>query len=205
MIKRLLRPIKHRLVLARKRLVHRLSPLFGWDLPMETEDRFWLEQRIFPYLLARPEYRRILFVGIAYYTKHYERLLPGVEFWTMDPDRERRPFGAVRHATDILQHLDRYVPAGFFDAIIVNGVIGWGLNEPAEIEKAYAICHQGLRQDGLLVVGWCDMPHLRCLPPHESESLKAFAPYPCSAIGGSVMQTDTPNRHTYSFFRKPGG
>ena len=203
LLRPVVRPLKRRLRQTKKTLIHWIGPLFNWDLPMETEDRFWLEQRAFPYFQARPEYRRVLFVGVAYYTKHYGRFFTDQEFWTIEPDREQRRFGSQRHITDVVQHLPLYVPDDFFDLIVLNGVIGWGLNDPDDIEEAYAACHRSLRSGGILLVGWCDQPHLRCLPPKESQSLKAFEPYAFPPFGGAELLTDTHNRHTFNVFVRP--
>ena len=65
-----------------------LSEIFGYGvilvrnalgLPnrMPTPDRDTLEKVILPSYAARPDIKMVLFVGCAWYTHHYEQMLPG--------------------------------------------------------------------------------------------------------------------------------
>ena len=56
---------------------------------MRTLDRDTLEQVILPAYAARADIKTVLFVGCAWYTRHYEGMLPGRVYWTIDPDRGR--------------------------------------------------------------------------------------------------------------------
>ena len=64
---------------------------------MHTPNRDTLEQVILPAYAARPDIKTVLFVGCAWYTQHYERMLPGRVYRTIDPDPWKKRFGARRH------------------------------------------------------------------------------------------------------------
>lgn len=80
----------------------------------------------------------MLFVGCAWYAHRYERLLPGRDYWTIDPDPWKRRFGARRHVVAEFERLDAHVARGSFDLIVCNGVFGWGLDDRVDCERAFA-------------------------------------------------------------------
>jgi SAM-dependent methyltransferase len=121
-----------------------------------SEDRRVLEQQILPAYAREPGITRVLFAGCASYTQHYEALFAGHKYWSIDPVAARQRHGARRHITDSLQHLAIHVPAGYFDLIVCNGVLGWGLNARKEADAAFAACHAALREGGHLLMGWND-------------------------------------------------
>ena len=175
----------------------------GLKVSLETEDRRVLEQIIFPGLVEDPTIGAGLFVGCGWYTKQYERLFsPRVDYWTIDPDPARRKFGAKQHVIAPLEELERHFPKDRFDLIICNGVYGWGLDERAVCESAFAQCHACLRDGGLFLLGWDDLPARTPVPPEELESLSLFTPWRFPALDSSRYRTDTPYRHTYAFYRK---
>ena len=94
---------------------------------MRTPDRDALEQVILPAYAARPDIKAVLFVGCAWYTHHYKSMLPGREYWTIDPDPWKKRFGARRHIVAGLESVDAHIAASRLDLIICNGVFGWGL------------------------------------------------------------------------------
>ncbi len=112
----------------------------GLPSRLNTEDRRVLEQVILPQYASRSDISRILFVGCAAYTQQYGELFGGREYWTIDPVARRRRYGGARHIVDTLQNLGSHVAPGYFDLIVCNGVLGWGLNSPADADAALAAC-----------------------------------------------------------------
>jgi SAM-dependent methyltransferase len=168
-----------------------------------TEDRRVLEQIVFPGLLADSSIDAGLFVGCDWYTKQYERLFsPKVDYWTIDPDPARRKYGAKQHVIAPLEQLERHFPPGRFDLIICNGVYGWGLDGRVASESAFAQGHARLRDGGLFLLGWDDLPARTPVPVDELDSLNLFTPWRFPALDTSRYVTDTPYRHTYAFYRK---
>ena len=107
---------------------------------MRTLDRDTLEQIILPAYAARSDIRTVLFVGCAWYTRHYERMLPGRAYWTIDPDPWKKRFGARRHIVAGLESIDAHIAPASLDLIICNGVFGWGLDDRADCERAFQGC-----------------------------------------------------------------
>ena len=67
---------------------------------MKTEDRRILEKVILPHFSQEKSCQRILFVGCASYTMWYDKFFEKKEYWTLEPQKERRCYGAKRHITD---------------------------------------------------------------------------------------------------------
>jgi len=182
--------------------VRTLRFLLRRHVPLPVEDRRVLETRILPYFAERAEYARVLFVGCDWYTKPYEQLFAAREYWTLEVDPARRRFGAARHVTDGLENLAAHFAPGYFDVILVNGVVGWGLNEASAVERAFEACVERLRAGGALVLGWNDLPERRPFPLEESPALRALEPLPLPPLGGARYETRTRNRHVFAVFRK---
>ena len=162
-----------------------------------------LEKVILRHFSEEPATGRLLFVGCDWYTKPYEKLFADREYWTLDIDANKRRYGARRHITDCLRNLERYVPPGYFDAIVCNGVfMRTAIETREEAEPSFAACRAALKLGGWFVLGWNDTAELRPYPPSESEELAKLAPAIFLPLGGSQVITDTSYRHTFTFFRK---
>ena len=175
----------------------------GMPARISTQDRRILEQTILPAYAARADIRRVLFVGCADYTQHYSRIFAKTDYWTIDPLRSRARYGSERHLVAPLQELDGYVPAGSFDLIVCNGVLGWGLNRLEDAEQAFACCLRTLCEGGELLVGWNDVGGRNRVRPENIAALRRFELYPCPALGAVRMIVAGANRHAYDFYRKP--
>jgi hypothetical protein len=187
--------------LARLRLSPRARRIDAFD---RLEDRQLLLTVIFPYLLADPGIRRILFVGCEWYTRHYAAIFRSKEYWTLEVDGEKRKYGAQRHIADALRNLPRHVAPGYFDAIVCNGVfMVTAIETREEAEPSFQACRACLRQGGLFVLGWNDTAELRPYPPEESEALAQFERFVFPPLATDRHVTDTGYRHVYSFFVRP--
>ena len=183
-------------------LAARTRIALGYPAELPTADRRVLEQQIFPALARDPSVNTLVFAGCDWYTAHYERLLAGVTLHTLDPDPRRRQFGAARHHVAPLQSLDSLLAPNSVDAIVCNGVYGWGLDARADCERAFRACAACLRPGGWFVLGWNNVP------AHDPAPLALIAfdgfaaqAHPslgsaCHEVAGSV------DRHTFAFFRR---
>ena len=175
----------------------------GLPALLRTEDRRILEQVILPEYARRPDIARVLFVGCASYTQTYGEIFCGREYWTIDPVARRRRYGSERHIIDQLQNLGTHVQPGYFDLIVCNGVLGWGLNALDDADTAFAACHTHLRPGGDLLLGWNDVaPRNRVLP----QDIPAVQRLDASRFGSRHADRwaiDAPNRHVFNFYRKP--
>lgn len=175
----------------------------GLPSQLITEDRRVLEQVILPEYAARPDVSRILFVGCASYTQQYSELFGQREYWTIDPVARRRRYGSTRHIVDTLQNLDRHVAPGYFDLIVCNGVLGWGLNAPADADAALAVCFTHLRAGGDLLLGWNNILPRNRVVPEDIPAVKRFHRVVFGPARTARLQIDAPNRHVFDFYRKP--
>lgn len=192
-----LRRLQRGLLRRASRVPFLVKDFLGLKTPLHTHSRYVLERIIIPYFVSRMDMKTALFVGCDWYTKHYQKLFRGMEYWTIDPDPKKKRYGFRNHVVDLLENLYYYFPSGYFDLIICIGVYGWGLNQKEQCELALRNCFDCLREGGEFVLGWDDLPEdspsspisrhyhvsfeeLRSLgwhrpvPLEELESLKAF-------------------------------
>jgi SAM-dependent methyltransferase len=176
-----------------KRHVSRRRPRYA--------DRRVLEQIIIPFILSRFEPRTVLEVGREPYETFYNEFFVGRDLWTIDWDAAKAPFGAPKHIVDDAANLRNHFSERYFDFVLMNGVFGWGLNQPDAIEKAFAAVHAILAPAGLFVLGWNDTPDLVPVPLDRVQALKEFIPYFFTPLNGISFKCST-CEHTYSFFVK---
>lgn len=142
------------------------KPLHRWLLlnvvkvnaPYASFDRLasrrFLQDTLLPW--ARDRCPRILFVGAAPYTHRYEKLFAGRggRFTTMDVNPAMAVWGTADHIVGSVQEIPRFRQPGSFDGAILNGVFGYGVDDPAEMRRTVEALHAVLKPGGLLVVGW---------------------------------------------------
>ncbi len=180
-----------------------LRKRLGLHTPLNTEDRRVLEEIIFPFYTADTRFKTVLFVGCNTYTSHYEReFFEGKSYWTIEPDPGLRKFGAGQHVIAPLEDVGQHFAANFFDLIICNGIMGWGLDRAAQCERAFAQCYDCLRDDGHLVFGWDDIPRRKPFDLDAVPSIARFTRFVMPSLGAWRYLTDTPYRHTFDFYRK---
>lgn len=171
--------------------------------PIRSEDRDILEQVILPYFAHDQNFCRILFVGTAKYTWHYRKIFSDKEYWTIEPRLLNAIYGSKKHIIGYLDYIDRYFEKGSLDLIICNGVLGYGLNDPQEIESTFKKCFFCLRKGGVLIIGWNNRKEWSFLPLGKYNSLQQFQPFTFPPLGKHTYPTFTENCHTFSFYVKP--
>jgi SAM-dependent methyltransferase len=130
--------------------------VFGVDMrPGIHPSRKWLENDVLA-VLPGLGFRRILFVGTAPYTWHYERIAcrAGGEWITCDVNPSAAVWGARRHAVARVQEIDARFAPGYFDAVILSGVLAFGIDPGADFDAAISAISRVLRPEGLLLLGW---------------------------------------------------
>lgn len=123
------------------------------NLPQFASRRF-LEDDVLPWL--RDTCPRILFVGVGPYTYHYERLFRRnrKQFTTLDSDPSVAVWGASQHIVAPIQRIAEHRPTGAFDCVVMNGVFGFGVNEPQDMRDTARAAHGALRPGGQMILGW---------------------------------------------------
>jgi SAM-dependent methyltransferase len=174
--------------------------LAGLHTALSTPDRRVLDGVILKALAADQQYGRVIFVGCDWYTRHYEDMFPGRDYWTIEVDPARARFGAAQHVVGPMVEIGVRFPPASVDLVICNGVIGWGLNDPAEIDASLAACAKALRPGGVLLIGWNDIPEKKVVDIATVPALREFRPF--AVAGQSEFRTETYNRHTFSLYQK---
>lgn len=179
--------------------------IFGFKPRHRAKDRRILDERILPRLAENPRFARVLFVGCDWYTEHVEGLFaaPGRAYATIEIDPGRAGHGARRHIVGALADLGHHFSLGSLDLIVCNGVIGWGLNDPAQIERSMAACATALSPGGVLLLGWDDVPEKLPLSIDRIQALRALRPVVPEGFDQPVIETATYTRHTFGFWQKP--
>ncbi|KAK9844961.1 hypothetical protein WJX74_009058 [Apatococcus lobatus] len=110
--------------------------------------------------------------------------------------------GNLHHIVGPVQDAAKHFEASSFDVVIINGVIGWGVDSAPDIEAAFQALYTVLKRRGLLVVGY-NFPHAfahwgKDLLPRFSDATLGHLPHKMD-LGASELH------HCYEFFRKAGG
>lgn len=185
-----------------QQLSFNIKHLLDFDLYIDTADRRLLEEVIIPYFIAKDEFYKVLFVGCDWYTKHYKKVFKDKEYWTLEINPAKVRYGSPKHhLIDSVQNIDAHFSNNYLDLIICNGVLGWGLNDKEDIEETFSKCFQCLRNGGIFLLGWNDIPE-RILPLQEYQSLQKFKPYVFPELATSQYFTNTDNQHIYNFYIK---
>jgi hypothetical protein len=187
-------------------LVQKLSGLID-TLALEpkriaSHDRSILEEIILPYFGTHVASDKILFVGCSAYTQWYEGFFSSKEYWTIDPKLVKRKYGSKRHVVDSIANVGRYVAKNYFDVIIMNGVIGFGLNRLGDIEQALDACYEVLASQGILLVGWNETTRRTPVDIRALRSLRKLHEYRFELLQACHYRAEGPHRHTFSFYQK---
>jgi len=178
-------------------LLHALGARDRYAALRKAPSRLFLQDEIMPWVSRNCA--SVLFVGTGPYVYQFEKLFRSRHYMTIDPDPAVAVWGARRHVVGLVQDIGRYAAKSSFDCIIMNGVFGFGVNEPADMRGTIKALHEVLQPDGLLIVGWNTNLH------DDPEGLEIYTPYfvpndrpPFN--GRRVF--DLPETHVYGFYRR---
>lgn len=191
-------PLRHRLL---RCLPQPLLYGVSWILMLGIADRVVLERSVLPMLIGRGG--KILSVGVDFYNAHHARLCAagGAELWTIDIDPQRAQWGAPgRHITGSALELEAHFARDSFDAVLVNGVLGHGIDGAPATDRALRSAAAVLRLGGLLVIGW---NHDKTTDPTLLRAAKNyFRPVP-GPNGAARMAVENATM-VYDFLEKTG-
>lgn len=181
----------------------KLKVLLGREVRIVSEERRLLEETIIPHFAAQEALGKVLFVGCNPYTAHYSGLWPNKEYWTIDIDPKQSRFGAPdKHIVDSVERLAEHFEAGYFDLILLNGVIGFGVNTLEGAERTVAACAAALREGGELLVGWNQSEPYNPVQADRLKALEGFRPKPFPPLGDWRFVCYGDMLHTYDFYVK---
>ena len=119
-------------------------------------DRRYLEKEILP-RMAKAGFKKVLFVGCESYTSKYGQLFKNTntEFWTCDIKPENKCWGEPgRHAIENVMTLENSFSLKSFDAVILSGVFGFGINHEPDMNSCLKSIKATLIDKGILILGW---------------------------------------------------
>jgi SAM-dependent methyltransferase len=147
---------------------------------------------------------RILWIGCRRYTKNYGALLSahGAECWTTDIEASHAKWGeSGRHFTCDLLKIDHLIASESFDALLCNGVFGFGVDTREMQLAALKAMVQVLKPGGRLLLGWNTE---RVEDPAGLDFVRqAFEPDDLPALGGRAEVREA--GYVYAFLRRKGG
>src|SRR5262249_33958442 len=146
-------------------------------------------------------FSRILFVGTASYTYHYERLFRRGQYTTIDQQPRSAVWGSSDHIVAPVQHINRFRPKGSFDCVVLNGVFGFGVDAVEDMRMVLKEVHDALRPNGFLLVGWNVDMH------EDPEALGLYSPFFVRNGEGAWTKRlrFPPDTHVYDFYRRRSG
>jgi SAM-dependent methyltransferase len=163
-------------------------------------DRVYMRKIILP-LLASTGLKRVLFVGCKPYTSGYGKRLSrtSIDYWTTDIDPQAAMWGEKdHHIISDITRIDAVCPPESFDAVLLNGVFGHGVNEKDEMNCAIAAIARILRSNGILLIGW------NSGLIHDPLELEAVTRYfrRATALPLALRKTFTDTDHVYDWLVK---
>lgn len=170
---------------------------------LNSGPRKCMEYRIFPHFYADDRLQNLLLVGVAGCTRHYEDYFKGKKMvYTIDVDPEKAESGIPdRHIVDSVDNIDRHFKEATFDAVLMNGVYGWGLNDEAALIRSLEKIGKVLRRGGILMFGWDKVTKY---DPINLDSKPYFKDFEKIKMAGTErIEMDNKHHHIFDFYRKP--
>lgn len=126
-----------------------------WRKIRDLPDRKLMAEAYIPAFAT--EGGKILWVGSRAYTAEDYPVLEsqGAEVWTTDIDPDAARWGVQgRHRTGDICEADTLFADHVFDAIVCNGVLGFGVDAPDQQRKCLQALSRILKPGGRLLLGW---------------------------------------------------
>jgi hypothetical protein len=178
---------------------------YAWQAGVYTPpDRQLLDGVILAHYARAPGFERVLFVGCKKYNAKNRVLFAGRSYATIDPNPEAVRFGGSPHIVGRVEEAAAHLGHGSVDAVVMNGVIGFGVDEPPAVERAIAACYAVLRPQGELVLGVNELLHAAA-DLGSVKALAGFVPFVFPPLGTDRLTVETPFRektHTFAFYRR---
>ena len=162
-----------------------------------------LENTILPFYASQENLSKVLFVGCDWYTIHYRKFFKETtEYWTIDPEPKQKRYGAKNHIVDFVENLHQHFDKEYFDIIICNGVLGFGLNQRDPAERSFDSCYACLRQGGKFVIGRDDTSGFLSFSVEELSSMQKFTAYKFPPLATEHYSLKPQFEYLYSFYVK---
>jgi SAM-dependent methyltransferase len=188
----------------RRRLVRYVPRplLYGlsWVLMLGMPDRVVLDKKIIPALIDSGV-ETVLSIGVAYYNAHHPAVFAarGADLWTIDIDRQKAIWGSPsRHITGDAVDLALHLAPETLDAVILNGVLGYGIDDARAVDRALRSIAATLKPGGRLVIGW---NHDKTNDPTSLPAAKDLF-RPCALLDGTAHLVPEGSTMVYEFLQR---
>jgi SAM-dependent methyltransferase len=175
---------------------------FAWARGLYAPpDRRVLDGIILQHYCRAAGFERLLFVGCKKYNAKNRALFAGRWYATIDPNPKMARFGGAPHLVGRVEELEAHLPRGSVDVVVMNGVIGFGVDDAPAIARAIAACSAVLRPGGELVLGVNELLDTGV----DLGALDQFSPFVFPPLGAARFTVNTPFRertHTFAFYRR---
>lgn len=170
----------------------------------KTRNRKYFEYKILPFFYTKNNFQKILIVGIADYTMHYEEYFKKKHsVYTIDIDKNKTRYGIKNHhIVDCVSNVDKYFKKNSLDCVIMNGVYGWGLNKEHVLKKSLEKIYKVLKKNGILMFGWNKTSeHDPCDLDSKSSYFRLYKEY--DKLGCYKMEVpESKNNHIFLVYKK---
>lgn len=98
----------------------------------------------------------VLWIGTRKYTIKYisDMEKNNINVYTTDIDKNAIKYGNKNHKVCDAKYLDRYYGACVFDIVMMNGILGWGINTHEDQVESIINTGKILKSGGWLQLGW---------------------------------------------------
>lgn len=200
--KGLLKETKKRSIQAFRPIFIEINTRLGIPIRFHSPGRRVLENTILPYYAKRKVRGKVLFVGCDWYTAHYNKIFRESEFWTIDPNPAQKRFGSKDHIVGSIEDLKEYFEPEYFDLILCNGVLGFGLNRLEAAERALKNCFACLKRGGEFMLGRDEVDTLVPFSMDDVKSLRKFTPCKFPPLRQSCYSLKPVHNYLFCFFIK---
>jgi SAM-dependent methyltransferase len=174
---------------------------YGGSFYYPSADRTVLENKILPFYQLSAAHQDILFVGTDWYTQGYSRLFSDKRsFSTLDFSKGKSKYGAGRHIVDSVTNVAEHFEPSSLDLVMLNGILGWGLDRLDDADAALAGCRRCMRDGGHLLIGWNDIPKYRPFALRDIPAMRGFKALTLPPLGTPERVVDNEWRHVFSVF-----
>lgn len=167
----------------------------------ELADRKYMSEHIIPAVISlKPE--RVLWVGVQPYTLRsvYQMENARIKVSTIEPWDGTAVYGSSKHHMVAgIGSLGEHARPAMFDVIIINGVMGWGLDDEEMIKDGIRAMHTHLKKDGVLVVGHNKLPNRGNCCGYFSP---LFSPHGFGGLPTVHEDPESETKHVYEFLTK---
>lgn len=164
-----------------------------------------MENEIFKNLLSENKFKEILFAGVEIYTWHYKDFFKDKNFHTIDCDPHKRNYGnGDLHKVGSVCDLTKIYERAKFEAVIFNGLVGYGLNSAEDVNTAICEAYHVLADGGLLIIGWNNTKDHLDFALEHLQGYELFEEFVPAKLGltGSRLEMKNDNMHTFDFLIK---